>query len=183
MDLFEFKNWFNALFPAIREHDNWKRPEVIKQNINYILTGEHSASDGMYDGFTIDFSELSNENLQKYKEQDFSYIDYKIASNQQKYIDSIFKMCNQRGIKVILFNTARPSVDLEKINYMDVHKEIQNIADKYSVQFIDYNILYDELGFNNSHFMDEFNPGRHHLNTKGAELTTNYIVEMLHDEL
>lgn len=83
------------------------------------------------------------------------------------YMDSIVEMCNERGIKIILYSAPSPK------NYnMAKHNGLVKFAEKYGVEYLDLNEITDELQLNWS--TDTADKGDH-LNLNGAQKVTTYI--------
>lgn len=178
-DLFTPTTYLDALFPAIREHANWSDEETLEDNDIYLKTGVSIEKDYMTDGYVGDSSALSSDNLIAYSELAYHEQDFTMTPEAFEYLKKIADLLSKKDINLLLVKTAMPKVHTEKTNESDRHSMTQQAADNLSLTFIDFNELYEDLGFNNLCFRDEFNLTNHHLNTKGAEITTQYLVEQL----
>ena len=98
---------------------------------------------------------------------------YEIPKKTKKYLDKFIKKCKDEKIKVVLIEI--PSIDTWK--YASSQAFSQYAKDQ-NVDFIDFNFLLDEIGFDWTH--DTCDKGRH-LNIWGAEKVSKYMGEYLHD--
>jgi hypothetical protein len=178
-DLFTPLTYLDAFFPAIREHANWSDKETLEDNDIYLKTGVSIEKDFMRDGYVEDSSTLSGDNLIAYSELAYHEQDFNMTPEAFEYMKKITALLAEHDIDLLLVKTAMPKVHTEKTNESDRHAMMQQVADDLNLPFIDFNELYDELGFNNLCFRDEFNLTNHHLNTKGAQITTQYLVDYL----
>lgn len=179
LDIFTWDTYVYAFFPAIREHDNWADKKTIYNNIRYLFTGKLGSIENIIDGFTIDKTVLSQKNIQRYKDLEYHIQNFEIDEKDMYYVDGIVDLCRENDIKVLFVKTAMPKYHTEKTNYMDRYNKTLELANKYSIPYIDFNVIYDEVGFKDYHFRNEFSETNHHLNTAGAEITTNYLVNYL----
>ena len=91
-----------------------------------------------------------------------------INSFKEKYFRKLIEYCQNENITLILAKTPRCDWTVEK------HNAIEEIANEYGIDFLDYNCteLYNESGFDAQ--MDFKDSG--HLNITGAlKLTNNFI--------
>lgn len=92
-----------------------------------------------------------------------------ILPKNEEYIEKIIKLCKDNGIKLMLVKTPSNSTKEEKKYYNSVEK----IAKENEIEFVDYNLKYDEIGLNMT--TDFFDKG--HLNILGADKFTKYFVQ------
>lgn len=177
--LFTPMTYLDALFPALREHDNWSDEETLEANAVYRETGFSPEKDNLHLGYVEDASVLGEENLLQYAELAYHEQDFTMTPAADRQIDAIHRMLEERGIRLILVKTAMPAAHTEKTNEADRHAMAQSVADRLGIPFIDYNTLYHDLGFDNTCFRDEFSLTNHHLNTTGARITTLYLAEAI----
>ncbi len=178
-DLFTPTTYLDALFPALREHANWSDEKTLEDNEIYLKTRVSIEKDYMAEGYVDDSSALSGDNLIAYSELAYHEQDFNMTPEAFSYMKKIAALLSEKDIDLLLVKTAMPRVHTEKTNESDRHAMLQQTADELELTFIDFNELYDELGFNNLCFRDEFNLTNHHLNTKGAQITTQYLVDYL----
>lgn len=91
----------------------------------------------------------------------------KIELSNEKYVKAIADFCRENGAEFLLVNV--PSV---KNWSREKHNGIQELADKYSIQYVDLNLLNDEVSIDWD--LDTRDKGDH-LNYYGAVKTTNYL--------
>lgn len=181
-DLFPPKEYINALFPAIREHDNWEDEKILEKNMTYLKTGENPHS-WLNRGYVAGYSNLTEENIKEYEAMKATRMDYVVREEAYPYIEDIAKLCEEEDIRLILVNTPLPKVVQEKINDEYQYEQTKLVTDQLNLEYIDFNVLYDEVGFDNSHFLEEANPMfNHHVNNSGAAVISEYLVEVLKDE-
>lgn len=92
-----------------------------------------------------------------------------LLPKNEEYLRKIISLCNEKGVKLLIVKTPSGSSKEEKAYYNAVEK----ITKENSVDFVDYNLKYDEIGLNLK--TDFFDKG--HLNTVGAEKFTKYFVK------
>lgn len=180
-DLFTWNTYINALFPSIREHENWKHIDTLYDNMKYETTGLTIYDQDMIDGYIVDETVLSSDNIQKYEELGYHKQDVTIDSKDELYIKKIVELCKDNNIEIMFIKTPMPKEHNEKTNYLDRYNEALRIANKYQVPYIDFNTIYDEVGFTSDDFRDEFSEVNHHLNVNGANKTSNYLVDYISD--
>ncbi|MBQ7985870.1 MAG: hypothetical protein IJ304_01215 [Clostridia bacterium] len=85
------------------------------------------------------------------------------------YLNKIIELCKKEGVELMLVKTPSNATPDEKKYYNTVEK----VAKENGVTFVDYNMHYDEIGFDfATDFFDDS-----HLNVSGAEKFTEYFVE------
>ncbi len=87
------------------------------------------------------------------------------------YLNKMIKICNDRGIKVFL-------VEMPTQNSWTYarHNAVQEYADDNKLAFIDFNLMFDELGLD---IEKDYRDGGDHLNYFGATKTTSYLSDYL----
>ena len=153
------KELFKRVFTVFEYHDRWRElsdtdlhPEAYRTNVLGYVPCYDIAEDISHDAF--------------YDETETEYND--IATF---YFDNIVSLCEQNGIKLILFKT--PRIDWN-VSYSEL---ADGLAKKYGLEFIDYNYdeKYDRIG------IDEETDWRDsaHLNANGAKKFTDALAEDL----
>ena len=110
------------------------------------------------------------EDIRKVEYRDYmtktDEIDIPIYSNSQQ-LRTFVKYCKKNDLPVLLLEV--PS--LSSWSYAR-HNAVQNLSDELGVEFLDLNLLYDEVGIDMRNcFRDDGN----HLNYFGASAVTDYI--------
>ena len=91
-----------------------------------------------------------------------------LSDKNREYLDKIIALCKEKNVRLMLVKAPSNSTEAEKQYY----NEAEKIAKENGVEFIDYNMCYDEIGFDMAeNFFDE-----RHLNIYGAEKFTDYFV-------
>jgi hypothetical protein len=94
------------------------------------------------------------------------------------YLNKIAALCEKENIELIFLTAPSYKEYIEAMDsYEDVHQLIQNLADEYGVEYLDFNEYPQEiLNLTSEDFMDV-----DHLNGYGAKKVTmclaNYILE------
>ncbi|NJD03196.1 MAG: hypothetical protein FIA99_11545 [Ruminiclostridium sp.] len=159
-----------------RSHNNWKKPSIIKNNLKYYLgmQREGFVNKGFY---TIE-SGMSEKTIKKYKDSTDSKFTPVIDEYSTKYFDKIVDLCKERSIRLIVTMAPFNSIYLKKVSYGKIYEKIQAICDAAGVEYIDFNMLYDELGLTFDDFEDAFHNAQH-TNVRGAEKISRYMGEYL----
>ena len=110
------------------------------------------------------------EDIRKIEYRDYmtktDEIDIPIYSNSQQ-LRTFVKYCKKNDLPVLLLDV--PS--LSSWSYAR-HNAVQNLSDELGVEFLDLNLLYDEVGIDMRNcFRDDGN----HLNYFGASAVTDYV--------
>ena len=87
------------------------------------------------------------------------------------YLKKMIQLCRENGITPLLVEMpSNDSWDYYK------HNAVAEIAEENSVQFVDFNLLFDEIDFD---IKADYRDGGSHCNYFGAEKTTNYLGELI----
>jgi len=110
----------------------------------------------------------------EFADKSFSAIGkIEVSEIQLEYLHKTLKLIRQKGAQAILVTAPIPQRQLASIsNNGEITKIIANIAESYSIEYIDYNNRLDLDS--NRHFMD-----RDHLNSAGVGLFNNSLLSML----
>ena len=160
-----------------RSHTNWKKTDIIKENLKTML-GRPSKSYAGFDGFYVLDSKMSPETIQKYKESTTSKFTPVIDEYSIGYFKRIVKLCEERNIRLIVAMAPFNDIYLEKIGYQSIYEKMDELCRKEEVEYIDFNMLYHEIGLNYDDFEDAFHDAQH-MNLWGAEKVSTYIAEYL----
>ncbi len=91
----------------------------------------------------------------------------KLSEKNEKYLYKIIELCRENGIELMLVKTPSNCTEEEKSYY----NSVMEIAEAEGVDFVDYNLYYDEIGLDMKHdFFDTT-----HLNIYGADKFTRYF--------
>lgn len=146
-----FQTTIENHFTIFLFHDRWKGKNVKK-------TGDNAH--GYY--FSKDIVTM--------KPRDYMGISQQkepIAQENLDVLDDMIGLCKKNNIQVVFMEM--PSVTSWS---MERHNAVQELADSYSYDFIDFNVLMDDVGISlKKHFRDKGN----HLNYFGAKKVTKYV--------
>lgn len=125
-----------------------------------------------FKGFTV------NEAVEPYTDDNFyDYSDTRtdvFAKEQYYYFDKIKKLCDERGIRLVLYGVPSPWC-----YNIRMHNGIAKLAEENGVDFLDGNDEPDKVKIDWNR--DTFDEGDH-LNLYGSIKTTNYLAEYLVNE-
>lgn len=150
------KEYFTYIFPVFRYHNRWK--ELSKTDYIYWKQDKTNYSKGY-----LQTQSVCAEPVRLDFYYDYQNIDYEhyVSSEALEYIDEIKKICDKKGISLLLFKSPKQGW------YAADTEAVRLIANERNLEFIDYNELY-----NNGMFMlDTINDFRDadHLNDFGAK--------------
>ncbi len=92
-----------------------------------------------------------------------------LTEKNLNYLNKIIELCRENDVELMLVKTPSNATPDEKKYY----NTVERIAKENDVTFVDYNMHYDEIGFDfEKDFYDDS-----HLNVFGAEKFTEYFVE------
>lgn len=90
-----------------------------------------------------------------------------IAQKQEEYLQKIIDLAKSENIPLLLINTPYFPTEREE----KVFNRVAEIANEQQIPYINYNLLYDEMGLD---FATDFADG-HHLNYKGTPKFTHLL--------
>ena len=87
------------------------------------------------------------------------------------FLDKVRELCDEKGVDLVLASSPSPiNMDYPR------HNALQDYADKYDMDYIDFNLLTDEIGIDWSN--DTGDQGDH-INMYGIPKTTGYLINYL----
>jgi hypothetical protein len=164
-----------------RCHSNWKKPEIVKKNLKYLLGMSGNASDNS-DGFYALQSRMSEDTIKKYRESQDSKFTPVIDEYSVGYFDRIVELCRDRNIRLIVAMAPFNNIYLEKVNYGVIYDKMAGICSDAGVEYLDFNMLYDTLELDFGDFEDAFHNAQH-MNKWGAEKVSKYLAQYLKTEM
>jgi len=179
------KDRFELMSGIYRQHGNWSDSELVNENFNNIVYGKKPSyieSKGFYD---ID-SKMTSDTVEKLKNLKPSEYVFKarVSDYNKYYFNKIYRECKKRGINLICVMAPMNKNYVEKTDYESVHRGFKALFDSVGVDFIDYNMLYDEVGIKDEDFANESNSS-HHVNKYGSkkisEHFSNYLASVIKD--
>lgn len=173
----DFEESLDYMVPLFSYHDRWSelsysdfttpeydRRPYLRGYFARILSPNYYFSNHSY-------TDLSVPDYYYYPDFDADEMDLKTESLY--YLKKMIDLCEEHDIKLVLIRTPVNNIQVS------MHNAVQTIADKYGLDFLDFNYapLIDEIGYN--HATDRYN--NDHLNYYGAKKLTawlgNYLVE------
>lgn len=92
-----------------------------------------------------------------------------LGAKQQEYLYKIIELAKAENIPLLLINTPYFPTEREE----KIYNKIARIAEEEQIPYINYNLLYDEMGLD---FTSDFADG-HHLNYKGSPKFTRLLAQ------
>ena len=148
------------VFPIMRYHSNWRRKFGLEE------PPEYNAYRGFEEIYVVD--PYSGEEYMAETEDRYS-----VNPIAMFYLDEVRKLCDEKGIEIILVSS--PSAI--NFNYAK-HNTMQDYADKYGLEYIDFNLLQDEIGLD---WSNDTGDAGDHINVYGTEKTTRYLMNYLNE--
>ena len=148
------------VFPIMRYHSNWRRKFGLEE------PPEYNAYRGFEEIYVVD--PYSGEEYMTATED-----RYKVNPIAMYYLDEVRKLCEEKGIQIILV-TSPSAINF---NYSK-HNTMQDYADKYGLEYIDFNLLQDEIGLD---WSNDTGDAGDHINVYGTEKTTRYLMNYLNE--
>ncbi|WP_304405238.1 hypothetical protein [Algibacter lectus] len=143
-------------------HDRWKKlykNDFMRNDEPYF-----------YKGFT--------SSLKVYKETRIRDLKHKtgrrgmeLHNKSLDYTDKIIQLAKENNIEVVFIKTPLAQAIFRQ-EFTDALVSIKEYADDNKIDFIDYNKIYDEIGFD---FLKHMSDASGHLNKYGAEIISKHI--------
>lgn len=159
-----FEDIIQSHFSVFTFHDKWKKFNFSKPENPFkgkeFKTCEH--------GYNFNDSVKPAEVNKKMENTD---VAEPIPDSDLNYLNKMIKICNDKGIKVFL-------VEMPTQNSWTYarHNAVQKYADEKDLKFIDFNLMFDEIGLD---IKKDYRDGGDHLNYFGATKTTTYICDYI----
>lgn len=160
LDSKRFDDLIQSRFSIFTFHDKWKKFKPGKFE-NPFKGEEFKTCDHGYNfNDSVKPAEF-NSNMEKTDAVE------PIPNGDMHYLDKILKICKEKDIKVFL-------VEMPTQNSWTYarHNAVQAIADERQLDFVDFNLMFDEL---NLDIKKDYRDGGDHLNYFGATKTTAYL--------
>ncbi|MBE7015536.1 MAG: hypothetical protein E7417_01785 [Ruminococcaceae bacterium] len=151
---------FGLLCNFVKYHSRWS--ELKKQDFEY----KKSEMKDYSKGFCVLSQVYSGEEIVR---EDVSKVSdcAELLPKNEEYLKKIIALCKEKNTRLLLVKTPSNATAEEKKYYNAVEK----IAVENGVDFVDYNLLYDEIGIDmKADFYDDS-----HLNAWGAEKFSAYF--------
>jgi hypothetical protein len=161
----EGESFVDYVFPILRYHSRWS--ELTAADVEYMFSSKKVSHNGYY--MRVDVKPV--EELPTARELS----DYTFGDNAWKYLDKIRTLCEENGIELLLIKA--PS--LMPYWYDEYEEQVEEYADTYGLQYINFLELTDEIGIDYS--QDTYDAGLH-MNLSGAEKLSHYLGNVLTED-
>ena len=163
-------NQLSYIFPILRFHSRWDKLE--KKDVNMSLKKEYKKVS--YMGMAMSYKIKPYIDTKKYMEDKGE--NEKITEENLYYVDKIVNLCHENNIELLWIEIPSTTSWSYARN-----KATQELANKYNIEFIDYNLphLIEEIKLDWS--KDTADLGNH-LNVYGAEKVSKDIGKILSEK-
>ncbi|MDD6310919.1 MAG: hypothetical protein PUB09_03155 [Firmicutes bacterium] len=164
-DRSEWQTTSSFIFPILRYHARWKN----------ILNGEnHKEHLGEYDYMHGQFPVYKHKTIEDVSAEKMAETELApITDDNMYWYDKMITLCKENDIQVLLLVTPDMRWTTGK------HEALQQIADKYDVQFLDFNVddITAKCGIDwETDFYDN-----HHVNAPASIKVTDYLSDYIVD--
>ncbi len=161
-------NYVHALFPQILHHDNWKKFYQWKDNYAYNKEKQHALRGYVPSQKLIQDEDWNEDVMQN---RNFIYATEKfeprkIPAENLALFKKLLVYCDSIGIEVLL--TKAP---VARSEWKGLSTACEEISEQFNKEVVDYNLLCDELAFEQNDFRDTG-----HVNSSGARKITNHFL-------
>ncbi len=153
------------ILPIARFHSRWS--ELEDKDFEYAFTSGRFAYKGMDIITTIKPYNDGTKYMDTVRNDD-------IGEKSSKYLKKIIDVCNENDIQLLMVEL--PSADSWSKEYSD---KTSKFAKDNGVEFIDLNLVLDELGFD---WKKDTCDGGDHLNVYGAEKVSKYLGKIIQEK-
>ncbi len=178
VDLVPYSDWCDALFPVIKEHQNWKEPRSREKNFFFNL-GSSLEKNTHYNGFRPSTSVMTAETLGRIGA--LAPVALKpLPKESKEYMRQIVALCLSKGIKPVFVEEPLLPQYLAKVDYIARSQEIETFLKTLDTPWLDVNT--QAAGFGPDDFRDESSEiGNNHLNIWGANRFTALLGAFLQE--
>ncbi len=143
----------------IKYHSRWN--EISEQDFTYRKENMSDYSKGYY-VLTSRCNDAVHEDLENVTDC------APVSEKNMEYFEKIIELCKEKNVRLLLVKAPSNATAEEQRYYNTVEK----IAKEKGIEFVDYNMRFDEIGFDmENDFFD-----KRHLNIYGAEKFTKYFI-------
>ncbi len=156
---------FNLFFRFGKYHSRWS--ELTAEDYSYNPKKQHDYLGG--------YCMLTSTNPSVTKPDTSAALSIPSSEKNEHWLEEIIKLTKEKKVDLVLVKTPSNESVTER-GYFNRAKEI---ADKYGIQFINYNDYYEEIGLDlSTDFFDNA-----HLNYLGADKFSRYLSNSLLNEI
>lgn len=155
MDPDNFEDFIKSAAPVFTFHDKWKS----------LLRSKQSApKDAHSHGYHLSLA------VRKFKRKDYmskTAVQEPLKKKDEQLVGAIVSLCRKHGATPVFVTVPSPAFwSYER------HNAVQSLADRYGLDYIDYNLLWDELELSSK---KDFRDKGKHLNYYGAKKVTKHF--------
>lgn len=158
--------FLDYLFNINKYHDRWKnlhKNDFIGYDKPYI-----------YKGFTSSLKTYKETRVRDYEVKEGK--EGKVLHDKSvKYLGKIIQLAKENNIEIVFVKTPIAQAIFRQ-EFADALATIKNYGDKEKIDFINYNELYNDIGFD---FLKHMSDKSGHLNKYGAEIISKHIGDYL----
>lgn len=163
----DLDNRLSYVLPLLRFHSRWNQLETNDFKIS--LKKEFQTV--QYKGMPMNVKKSAYNGDKDYMREKGKI--EKIPEKNLNYVEKIIKLCEDKKIKLVMVEIPKTIWSLEK------NKAIIELANKYGIDFIDFNLMQNQIGLDWSN--DTYDAGGH-MNVYGAEKVSSYIGQVLSEK-
>lgn len=167
---YDKENWIYAGCTFFRVHNNWKSPSYILDNFNF-----YKASKKFFSPFRPSTTSMAKKTQLEYKKMKEKSGEFQVGTLNKEYFHRLARLCRDHNIELYVIMAPWYKGYIEKVNYKSRYDLIEELTKEEDVVYIDGNMAYDIMELFPEHFEDAFS-GICHLNEKGANIFTEYII-------
>ena len=159
------EKFLDYVFPILRYHARWDNLTV--SDVQYLFSDKKVSHNGYY--MRVDVKPAENVPEGKILG------NYDFGENAWKYLDKMTKLCEEKGIRLILIKA--PS--LYPYWYEEWEMQVEAYAAEHELLYVNFLELVDEIGIDYN--TDTYDAGLH-MNLSGAEKLSFYLGKRLVEE-
>ncbi len=151
------KDYVNSMFSIFRNHDNWKNSELLASN----LSRAEEVDKEDYRGFSVRKSEMGKKVAEQYElenKDDLSGFD--ISKSDENYLKKLHLLSENKDFKIVYVMSPKYS-DLLNKTYQNKYETIKKVASRYGEEYLDFNVLSNEVGLKNRSFENGYIHNQH----------------------
>lgn len=165
------------IFPLLRFHSRWNQLEEddFKTNLNY----EYQKIS--YKGMAMIADRIPYIDQIGYMQEKNEKVD--VSQKNLQYLNKIVELCQEKNINMLFIEIPSAINGTPPVQDWSLAKdiEVEKIANKYGINFIDFNLpeIQNQIEFD---WKIDSSDGGNHLNIYGAEKVSNYIGKILSEK-
>lgn len=180
-DLLPETQYFEATFPVIKNHDNWKNADTMHLNLLYQYDGAMLDKNRYYNGFTPQSSIMETATYEKLQALAHEKLP-PVTERSWEYVAEIIALCRASGAEPVFIQLPLLDGYNKSTGYDPWAAETKEKLNSLGAAFLDFNRsdARPVLGLLPQDFIDELsNGGNNHLNINGANKLTAVLAKTL----